>query len=121
MSCSSDLQCPIARALDVVGERWTLLILRDLVMHGPRRFQDLQQSLAGASPNTLSARLKRLEAAGVIARRFYDQHPPRAEYVLTDKGRALGPVLQALKSWGERHHPRISEARLLPRNVIDPS
>ena len=98
-------KCPIARALNVVGERWTLLILRDLTVHGPRRFQDLQLSLAGASPNTLSQRLKRLEAAGVVERRFYDQHPPRAEYVLTDKGRALGPVLQALRAWGERHQP----------------
>jgi DNA-binding HxlR family transcriptional regulator len=102
----SDPYCPVARALNVVGERWSLLVLRDLVLHGPRRFQDLQRSLAGISPNTLSARLKTLEDAGVIERRFYDQHPPRAEYVLTEKGEALRPVVRALREWGERYAPR---------------
>jgi DNA-binding HxlR family transcriptional regulator len=97
--------CPIARTLEIVGERWSLLILRDLVLRGPRKFQDFQRTLAGASPNTLSARLKTLEAAGLIERRFYAEHPPRAEYLLTDKGRAFGPVLRALKTWGERHLP----------------
>src|SRR5262249_43982775 len=98
-----DRRCPVARTLEVVGERWTILILRDLLLQGPRKFQDLQTSLAGISPNTLSARLKKLEENGVIARRFYEEHPPRAEYVLTDKGRALGPVLKALLSWGQTY------------------
>jgi DNA-binding HxlR family transcriptional regulator len=80
-----------------------VLILRDLFLQGPRRFQDLQTSLSGISPNTLSARLKRLEDAGIIERQMYAEHPPRAEYVLTDKGRELGPVLKALRAWGERH------------------
>jgi DNA-binding HxlR family transcriptional regulator len=97
--------CPIARTLDVVGERWSLLILRDLVLRGPRKFQDFQLNLHRASPNTLSARLKRLEEAGLIARRLYAEHPPRAEYVLTEKGEALRPVLRALRDWGERHLP----------------
>jgi len=97
------LDCPVARTLDIVGERWTVLILRDLFLQGPRRFQDLLTSLSGISPNTLSARLKRLEDAGIIAPRMYAEHPPRAEYVLTDKGRELGPVLKALRAWGERH------------------
>jgi DNA-binding HxlR family transcriptional regulator len=95
--------CPVARALDVVGEKWSLLILRDLFLHGPRRFQDFERSLTGVAPNTLSARLKTLEAEGVIANRLYAQHPPRYEYFLTDKGRALGPVLKALRAWGERY------------------
>ena len=95
--------CPVARTLDVVGERWTFLILRDLLREGPCKFQDLEASLAGVGPNTLSARLKRLEAAGIVERRFYEQHPPRAEYVLTEKGRALGPVLLALKKWGNMY------------------
>lgn len=95
--------CPVARTLDVIGERWTVLIVRDLLMQGPRKFQDFEASLAGIGPNTLSARLKRLEEAGVVKRRFYEQHPPRAEYVLTAKGQALGPVLLALKAWGETH------------------
>jgi len=95
--------CPVARALDVIGERWSLLILRDLRRHGPLRFQQLEQGLAGAAPNTLSARLKALEAHGVIATRLYERHPPRYEYFLTTKGRELAPVLKALYAWGERH------------------
>jgi DNA-binding HxlR family transcriptional regulator len=101
-----DLRCPVARSLDIVGERWTMLIVRDLMLEGPRRFQDLQRNLRGVSPNTLSARLKTLEDAGVVERRFYDQHPPRAEYVLTEKGEALRPALKALREWGERYAPR---------------
>ena len=108
MSRPLDPRCPIARSLNVIGERWTLLILRDFVLHGPRRFQGLQESLAGISPNTLSARLKTLEDAGVIRRRFYEQHPPRAEYLLTEKGEALRPVTKALKEWGELYAPRTS-------------
>ena len=98
-----DSPCPIARALDNVGERWTILIVRDLVLHGARRFQDFERSLTGISPNTLSARLKTLEDSGIVERRFYEQHPPRAHYVLTDKGRELRPVLKALLNWGQRH------------------
>ena len=86
-----DMTCPVARTLDIIGERWTVLILRDLFREGPRRFQDFERSLAGISPNTLSARLKRLEEHTIVSRRFYEQHPPRAEYELTDKGRELGP------------------------------
>lgn len=93
----------MARALDVVGERWSLLILRDLFRKGPQRFQQLESGLSGVAPNTLSARLKTLEAQGVIATRLYESHPPRYEYFLTEKGKALGPVLKALYSWGERH------------------
>jgi DNA-binding HxlR family transcriptional regulator len=95
--------CPVARALDVVGERWSLLLLRDLARHGPQRFQELAQRLPGVAPNTLSARLKTLEAQGVIATRLYEHHPPRYEYLLTDKGKALSPVLKALYAWGERY------------------
>jgi DNA-binding HxlR family transcriptional regulator len=96
-------RCPVARALDVIGERWSLLILRDLNRKGPQRFQELEQGLHGVAPNTLSARLKTLEAQGVIGTRLYEQHPPRYEYFLTEKGRALGPVLKALYAWGARH------------------
>lgn len=95
--------CPVARALDVIGERWAILILRDLFLKGPRRFQDFQESLAGVAPNTLSARLKTLEAQGVIARLLYNEHPPRLEYYLTEKGKRLGPVLKALKKWGDQY------------------
>ena len=95
--------CPVARTLDLIGERWTLLLLRDLLLKGPRRFQDFQESLTGVAPNTLSARLKDLEASGLIARRLYSEHPPRLEYHLTEKGKSLGPVVKALRDWGQRH------------------
>ena len=98
----SDPHCPVAAALDVIGEKWTLLILRDLTRNPSRRFQDLLDSLKGCAPNTLSARLSSLEEHGLIERRLYEQHPPRMEYVLTDKGRDVRPVLKALKAWGEK-------------------
>ncbi len=87
----------------MIGERWSILLLRDLFLRGPRRFQDFQESLAGVAPNTLSARLKTLDAQGVIARLLYNEHPPRLEYYLTEKGKGLGPVLKALKNWGDRY------------------
>jgi len=96
-------ECPVARALDVIGEKWSLLILRDLRRKGPLRFQDFEEGLSGIAPNTLSARLKALEAQGLVATRLYERHPPRYEYFLTDKGSALGPVLKALYAWGERY------------------
>ena len=94
--------CPVARTMDVIGERWTVLVLRDLFRHGTRRFQDFQESLSGVAPNTLSARLKDLESQGLVERRTYSEHPPRLEYQLTEKGRSLGPVLKALRDWGSR-------------------
>jgi DNA-binding HxlR family transcriptional regulator len=95
--------CPVARALDIIGDRWTILILRDLILHGPRKFHDFQRSLPRISPNTLSSRLKTLEEHDIVERRLYENHPPRAEYVLTAKGDELRPVLRALRLWGEKH------------------
>ena len=100
MSNGRNPHCPIARTLDIIGERWTILILRDLLLEGPRKFQDFERSLSGIGPNTLSARLKTLEENGLVERRFYEDHPPRAEYVLTGKGRELGPAMRALQNWG---------------------
>src|SRR5262245_63385917 len=79
-----DQACPVAKALEVLGDRWTLLMVRDL-LRGARRFQDFQTSLTGIAPTILSDRLKLMEEHGLIARRFYSDHPPRAEYLLTDK------------------------------------
>ncbi|MGH6812901.1 MAG: winged helix-turn-helix transcriptional regulator [Methylocella sp.] len=101
MRSGYDQDCPVAKALDIVGEKWALLVLRDLFRKGPLRFQDFSAGLPGVAPNTLSARLKTLEKLGVIGTRLYEQHPPRFEYFLTDKGQALGPVLKALYKWGE--------------------
>lgn len=95
-------RCPVAKTLEVVGDRWTLLVIRDL-LGGARRFRDLQAGLPGLAPNILSERLKLMEEHDLVSRRFYSDHPPRAEYDLTDKGRELGTVVGALASWGTRH------------------
>jgi DNA-binding HxlR family transcriptional regulator len=95
--------CPVARTLGVIGGTWTCLILRDLFLHGPRRFQDFQDSLDGIAPTTLSERLKALEQNGVVERRFYSMSPPRAEYVLSAKGRDLGPIVAAMRNWGRKY------------------
>jgi DNA-binding HxlR family transcriptional regulator len=100
---SYDQQCPVAKALDIVGEKWTLLILRDFILHGARRFQDLQDSMTGIAPNTLSARLKLLEQEGILKRQSYSDFPPRFKYLLTDKGKDLGAVVKALYEWGDKY------------------
>jgi DNA-binding HxlR family transcriptional regulator len=99
---SLDKTCPIARTLDIVGSRWTLLIIRDLLT-GAMRFQDFQERLPGIAPNVLSSRLKTLEEHGLVRREFYSDHPPRASYELTDSGRELGVVVLSLARWGVRH------------------
>ena len=91
--------CPIADALEVVGERWTLLVLRELGF-GVHRFKDIQVN-TGAPRETLALRLRKLEEAGVIERRQYSDRPPRYEYLPTAAGRDLFPVLAALRVWGE--------------------
>jgi DNA-binding HxlR family transcriptional regulator len=98
----------VAKSLDVVGDRWTLLLVRDL-LRGPRRFQDFERTQEGIAPNILSDRLKLMEEQGLVTRRFYSDHPPRAEYVLTDKGRELGVIVGALAAWGSRHVHRQTE------------
>ena len=91
--------CPVARTLDILGDRWTMLVLRDIV-RGVSKFSEMLESLGGISPNLLADRLKRLEQQGIVERVFYSDHPPRAEYCLTEKGNELGPVLQAMAEWG---------------------
>jgi len=94
--------CPIARTLDVIGDRWTLIIIRDLFL-GRSRFNEFRQSTPRISPKLLSERLKRLEEQGLVERALLDGYPPRAEYRLTPKGRSLFPVLFAMGSWGFEH------------------
>ena len=91
--------CPVARTLDIVGDRWTMLVLRDL-FRGLSKFGDILESLEGISPNLLADRLKRLEQRDIVERVFYSDHPPRAGYCLTEKGNELGPVIQAMAEWG---------------------
>ncbi len=97
--------------MDILGERWTVLILRDLFMHGPRRFQDFTSAMKNISPTTLSARLKLLERHEIIARQLYESHPPRAEYFLTNKGHELAPALNALLVWGDKYTDPVESGR----------
>ena len=96
-----DQVCSIARTLEVLGERWTLLVIRD-VFNGRRRFDQIQQNL-GVARNVLTSRLARLVEEGILEKRRYQEHPPRHEYFLTEKGLELWPVLISVMHWGDRH------------------
>jgi len=98
------LWCPVARTAELIGNKWTPLILRDL-SEGKRRFSQLERSLCGISPKTLSERLKRLEEAEVLTRRCYPEVPPRVEYALTPKGAALMPVIESMRQFGQHWLP----------------
>jgi DNA-binding HxlR family transcriptional regulator len=93
------MPCPVARTLDVIGEWWTPLIIRDALL-GARRFDDFKRT--GIADNILSARLKRLVDEGVLERRLYQERPDRYEYLLTDKGKELMPVIAAARAWGQK-------------------
>ncbi len=105
--------CSIARALELVGERWTLLIIRDTLL-GLRRFDEFQESL-GVARNILAERLNRLVEEGILERSAYSERPPRFDYRLTEKGRELALPLLALMEWGDRHMsakpPRVARRR----------
>ncbi len=115
----ASMACPIARTLDIVGEWWTLLILRDLA-RGINRFDTLQQEL-GIARNILTVRLQTLLDHGLIERQCYQQRPERFEYRLTEKGVEMNAVLQALKQWGERwtQDPSSTSAISLSREQTD--
>ncbi|HEX7234005.1 MAG TPA: helix-turn-helix domain-containing protein, partial [Nitrosospira sp.] len=91
-------------ALDIFGDRWTLLIIRDLIL-GKRRYQELISSKEKIASNILADRLKKLEVADLITKRAYQKNPARYEYFLTKKGESLKPVLAAIASWGQKHYP----------------
>jgi len=93
------LGCPVARTAEIIGNKWTPLIVRDLA-GGHKRFSELERSLHGISPKTLSERLKRLEEAAVVMRTCFAEVPPRVEYALTDKGDALLPVIESMRTFG---------------------
>ena len=94
--------CPVSRTLDVLGDRWSLLVVRDL-MRGKRRFAEFLDSKEAIPTNTLAERLKRLVRAGIIESHRYSEHPPRVEYLLTRKGEELRPIIRAMVDWGVRH------------------
>jgi DNA-binding HxlR family transcriptional regulator len=94
-------ECAVERAMDVIGGRWTTLVVREL-LGGTRRFSEVRAALAGISPKTLTERLRDLESAGVLERVVYPEVPPRVEYTLTERGRSLEPVIAAMRDWGLR-------------------
>lgn len=100
--------CPIASWHDVFGDKWTLVIVRDL-MSGKRRYNDFLDSPEGIPTNILADRLKRLEAQGIVTREAYSERPPRYEYILTRRGAELIPVLQAMTAWSRKHVLRVWE------------
>ena len=98
--------CPIAGPLDLLGDRWTLVVVRDL-FRGRRHFSEFEASPEGISSNILADRLRRLEEAGLVRREAYQQHPLRFAYALTPKGAELKPILAALAGWAMRHLPGV--------------
>lgn len=112
--------CPVARGLSVIGDRWTMLVLRDCFL-GIRRFEQMQDRL-GITRHVLADRLRKLETTGVLRRDQYQDRPPRFEYRLTDKGKALYPVLVSLITWAEENvpAPQQSSITLLSRDTGKP-
>ena len=101
LDVASDPTCPVCLTADVVCGKWTLLLVRDLAA-GTSRFCELERSLAGISPRTLSLRLRALEEEGIVERHTFAEVPPRVEYQLTDKGRDLLPIIESMRAYGER-------------------
>jgi DNA-binding HxlR family transcriptional regulator len=104
-----DSECPVCRTAEIISGKWTLLIIRDLASSS-YRFCELERSLDGISPRTLSLRLRALEEQGIVERRTYPEVPPRVEYALTDKGRALAPLIEDMRRYGDRWVPRERDA-----------
>ena len=101
MGMPVDASCPVCRTADIVCGKWTLLLVRELA-EGCSRFCELERSLAGISPRTLSLRLRALEEEGIVERSTFPAVPPRVEYALTEKGRALIPIIEDMRTYGER-------------------
>src|ERR1700723_4210205 len=98
---ASNQTCPVCRTAEIVCGKWTLLVIRDLA-EGRSRFCELERSLAGISPRTLSLRLRALEEEGIVERQTFPEVPPRVEYALTEKGRALVPLIEDMRAYGTR-------------------
>lgn len=111
-----DSECPVCRTAEVISGKWTLLIIRDLA-DSSLRFCELERSLSGISPRTLSLRLRGLEDQGIVERRTYPEVPPRVEYALTDKGTALVPLIEDMRSYGRRWIPTEHRAHQQPAAV----
>jgi len=96
--------CPIACTLEIIGDKWTLLVIRDLLL-GKKRYGDFQNSPEAIPTNILAERLKRLEAAGLVIKKPYQDHPVRHEYALTEASAQLEPIIRSIAEWGNRHIP----------------
>ena len=96
--------CPLAVSLDILGDKWSMLVIRDL-FRGVARYNEFLKSPEGVTTNILAERLKRLEEHGLITKSAYQENPVRYEYALTKKGRALGPALREIAKWGNAHYP----------------
>lgn len=110
--------CPIAKTLDMIGDRWTLLIVRDLFL-GTARFTEFREHSPGLPTKILSDRLKLLESHGIIERRIYSEHPLRAEYHLTARGRSLEPVTSAIFDWGMMHAIAPADRRAIRKRIAE--
>jgi DNA-binding HxlR family transcriptional regulator len=108
-----DSDCPVCRCSEIISGKWTLLVIRDLA-DGARRFCELERSLDGISPRTLSLRLRGLEEHGVVERHTYPEVPPRVEYALTEKGKALVPLIEDMRAYGREW---LAEERATPSKV----
>lgn len=97
----SDPDCPVCACAEIISGKWTLLVIRDLA-EGDKRFCELERSLDGISPRTLSLRLRALEGCEIVERHTYPEVPPRVEYALTEKGKALTPLIEDMRNYGER-------------------
>jgi DNA-binding HxlR family transcriptional regulator len=109
MSAITNSRCPVCRTAEIVSGKWTLLVIRDLA-DGSQRFCELERSLEGISPRTLSLRLRTLEEEGVVERHTYPEVPPRVEYALTEKGRALVPLIEDMRRYGRSWLPSAERA-----------
>lgn len=95
--------CPVAAGLDILGDRWTLLIVREMILYERHRYNEFMEMPEGITTSVLAARLKQLEQYGIIEKRLYEAHPPRYAYHLTARGRELEPVMRALIQWSLKH------------------
>jgi DNA-binding HxlR family transcriptional regulator len=108
-------QCPIARTLDLIGDRWTLLIIRDAIFFKKQRFEEFLESPEGISTNILASRLKSLEEFGLLEKQPYSNHSRRMNYQLTEKGESLRPVLETMIDWGLNN---IAETKIPDKNKV---
>lgn len=95
--------CPVETCAQLIGSKWRLLIMRDLLMNEPLRFKQLQRSVGNISQKVLTSNLRDMEDAGLVARRVYPEVPPRVEYSLTETGQSLRPIIEAMWTWGEQY------------------